>query len=359
MDTTADRVAAPRSLCELFQRTAAAHADGVALRDAGGTVELTWSGYAARVRSIAAGLARAGVRRGDTVALMLANRPEFHLVDMAVMRLGATPFSVYNTSAPEHVTYLFANAGNRVVVTERQFLPTVRAAGGAIERIIRIDDTTGVNGGAVSLAELEAAPGPAPDLDAVWRAVGPDDVATIIYTSGTTGRPKGVELTHGAVLAGLRSARRLPFVTAGADRSRLVSYLPDAHVANRYFSHYLAPTSGASVTTVADGKQIAAALTAVRPTVFLGVPALYNRVKGAIELAVDALPPRRRRLATWALAVGLAAAQRETAGRRVPAALRARRFVADRLVLGRLRRGLGLDASLATITGAAPSLPTC
>jgi non-ribosomal peptide synthetase component F len=131
------------------------------------------------------------------------------------MHLGATPFSVYNTSAPEQVTYLFANAGNRVVVTERQFLPTVRAADGAIERIIRIDDTTGVNGGVVSLAELEAAPGPAPDLDAVWRAVGPDDVATIIYTSGTTGRPKGVELTHGAVLAGLGSGRRARRCPAG------------------------------------------------------------------------------------------------------------------------------------------------
>ncbi|WP_432837491.1 AMP-dependent synthetase/ligase [Dactylosporangium sp. CA-092794] len=354
MDTV-DRLAAARSLCELFQGTAAAQADRVALRDAEGTVELTWRGYADRVRSVAAGLARAGVRRGDTVALMLTNRPEFHLVDLAVLHLGATPFSVYNTSAPEQVAYLFANAGNRVVVTEGQFLPAIRAAGGAIERIVCVDDTAG--DGVERLADLEAAPGPVPDLDAAWRAVGPDDVATVIYTSGTTGRPKGVELTHGAVLASLRAGQELPFLAAGSDRGRLVSYLPDAHVANRHLGHYLALAAGASITTVADGRQVAAALTGIRPTVFLGVPALWNRLKAAIEQSLDALPPRRRRLARWALATGRAAAERETSGRRLPGPLRARRFAADRLVLRRMRRRLGLDESLATITGAAPISP--
>ena len=75
-----------------------------------------------RVERIAAGLAALGVERGDTVALMLLNRPEFHLVDTAALHLGATPFSVYNTSTAEQIEYLFANAGNRVVVTE-QALP--------------------------------------------------------------------------------------------------------------------------------------------------------------------------------------------------------------------------------------------
>ncbi len=99
--------------------------------------------YAERVRQIAGGLASLGVGHGDTVALMLVNRPEFNLVDTAALHLGAVPFSVYNTSAPEQIEYLFSNAGGRVVVTEPAFLPQVRAAvrrgGVAVERIVLVD----------------------------------------------------------------------------------------------------------------------------------------------------------------------------------------------------------------------------
>ena len=98
----------PQSLCELFQRTAAAHADRVALRTPGGAVTITWAEYARRVRDIAAGLAALGVRRGDTVGLMMTNRPEFNLCDAAAMHLGAAEFSLYNTSAPEQITYILA-----------------------------------------------------------------------------------------------------------------------------------------------------------------------------------------------------------------------------------------------------------
>ena len=117
------------TLVHAFQYTAAQRPDEIALRNPGDAVSLTWREYAERVERIAAGLAALGVERGDAVGLMLLNRPEFHLVDTAVLHLGATPFSVYNTSTPEQVAHQFANAGNRVVVTERHFLPAVRAAG--------------------------------------------------------------------------------------------------------------------------------------------------------------------------------------------------------------------------------------
>src|SRR5512143_1373124 len=106
----------PRTVCAGFQRTVAGAPDAVALRTPGDQVVLTWREYDERVRRIAAGLHALGVRRGDTVGLMLANRPEFALVDAAAMHLGAAPFSVYNTSTPEQIGYLFANAGNRLVV---------------------------------------------------------------------------------------------------------------------------------------------------------------------------------------------------------------------------------------------------
>ena len=103
-------------------------ADEVALRTLGGAVSITWREYAERVRDLAAGLAGLGVKRGDNVALMLTNRPEFHLVDVAAMHLGAVAFSVYNTSSPEQLEYLLGDAGNRVVICERAFLGQVLAA---------------------------------------------------------------------------------------------------------------------------------------------------------------------------------------------------------------------------------------
>lgn len=114
------------TLCEAFQDTATKFADRVALRMPGDAATITWAQYAERVRTIAAGLARLGVKPGDTVGLMMVNRPEFHLCDTAVLHLGGTPFSIYNTSAPEQIAYLFGNASNRVVITERQFVPMLR-----------------------------------------------------------------------------------------------------------------------------------------------------------------------------------------------------------------------------------------
>ena len=98
-----------QTLCEAFQRTAERHADRVALRTPGGEFEITWAQYAERVRRLAGGLAAEGIGRGDTVAMMLANRPETVLVDSATMHLGAIPFSIYNTSSPEQIEYLLGH----------------------------------------------------------------------------------------------------------------------------------------------------------------------------------------------------------------------------------------------------------
>src|SRR5882762_1186542 len=122
------------SFCAAFQATATARPDAIALRTPGSVQELTWAEYAAEVQRLAAGLAALGVRRGDTVALMLGNRPEFHLIDSAAFHLGATPFSIYNTSAPDQIAHLFANAGNDVVIAESQYLERLRAARGAAAR---------------------------------------------------------------------------------------------------------------------------------------------------------------------------------------------------------------------------------
>src|ERR1700738_177063 len=125
-----DAASEARTMCEAFQATAAAEPDAIALRNADGSVQLSWREYAERVRHVACGLAALGVRRGDTVALMMSNRPEFHVCDTAAYHLGATPFSIYNTSAPDQIAHLFQNAGNHVVIAEQQYLDRLLAARG-------------------------------------------------------------------------------------------------------------------------------------------------------------------------------------------------------------------------------------
>src|SRR4051794_19676307 len=265
-----------RSLCEAFQATAARDPGRVALRTPGGATELTWADYAGHVERIAAGLAALGVEPGDTVALMLLNRPEFHLVDTAAMHLGAIPFSVYNTSPPEQIAHLFANAGNRVVACERMFLDVVRAAGA--QEIVLVD---GEADGAISLEQLEAMGEPGFDFAGAWRAVGPDNVLTLIYTSGTTGPPKGVELTHRSMLA---ECRGCDGVIPMAEGGRVTSFLPSAHVADRWASHYWGGMWwGATVTCIADGRTVATHLPEVRPTVWGAVPRVWERMKAALE----------------------------------------------------------------------------
>src|SRR5579884_1220105 len=123
------------TLCQAFQITAAARPDQVALRTIAGGTSITFGEYSDRVQRLAAGLHALGVGRGDTVGLLLTNRPEFHLIDTAAIHLGATPFSIYNTSSPEQIAYLLSDAENRVFVVETAFLDRVRAAtaqGGAV-----------------------------------------------------------------------------------------------------------------------------------------------------------------------------------------------------------------------------------
>src|SRR5262252_9276637 len=126
------------TMCEVFQSTVAKYRDKPALRTGGGGLQLTWGEYDARMRRVAAGLASLGVDRGDTVALMMINRPEFHVCDAAVMHLGGTPFSIYNTLPAEQIHHLFSNAQNRVVLCQAQFAPRIQeaAAGTDVEQVI-------------------------------------------------------------------------------------------------------------------------------------------------------------------------------------------------------------------------------
>ncbi|HEX2084417.1 MAG TPA: AMP-binding protein [Solirubrobacteraceae bacterium] len=278
VETREPRALQATSLCEAFQITAAERADQPAVRAPGGDGEMTFAQLRERVERIAAGLASLGVRRGDTVALMMLNRPEFHACDLGALHAGAVPFSIYNTSAPEQIAYLFGNAGNQVVITERMFLPAITAAG-FDGHVVLVDG--GAADGATALEELEAGADPSFDFEATWRAVEPEDLLTLIYTSGTTGPPKGVQLTHRNLLSMMRGFHAAVKTAPGG---RLVSFLPSAHIADRWSAHYQCLCcEGFTVTSVADPRQVIAVLPEVRPTIWGAVPRVWEKLKAALE----------------------------------------------------------------------------
>ncbi|MFL6125250.1 AMP-binding protein, partial [Actinophytocola sp.] len=317
------------TLCAAFQAFVRESPDAVIIRTPGGRQEITWREWDRRVRALAAGLAALGVRRGDTVGLMLTNRPEFHLVDAAALHLGAAPFSIYNTSPAEQIEYLFANAGNTVVFCDERFLPRIQEIRGGVEHIVCVDDVTG-HDGVLTLAGLEAKGDPDFDFDAAWRAVEPGDLATIIYTSGTTGPPKGVELTHANVIAETDATKVLFEATPG---DRVLSYLPAAHIADRVTGQYFAIMYGIQVTCVADLTKLAEALNDCRPQSFFAVPRVWQKFKAAIDAGLAAeQSPAKRRIAAWAIQTGIRAARAELAGETSPV-LAVQHRVADKLVL--------------------------
>jgi long-chain acyl-CoA synthetase len=343
----------PATMCEAFQATATRYPQEVALRTVGGAVTITWEAYASQVRQIAAGLAALGVGRGDTVALMMTNRPEFHLVDTAAFHLGAIPFSVYNTFAAEQIAQVLGNAANRVVVCEDQFArQLLEVTGGtAVEHVVCVD---GRPDGSVTLEEMVAGGDPGFGFEARWQAVQPDDVLTLIYTSGTTGPPKGVEITHAQMLAETEATEAL---MPGRADDRLVSYLPMAHIAERGVCHYRAMLSGAQVTSLADAKALPGALADVRPTILFGVPRVWEKLKAGIDTLVTYEPDQTRRQAVQeAFKVAHEHVDAAQAGQ-VPAGLAEAGRRADEQVLSKIRQLLGLDQLRLAISGAAPIAP--
>src|SRR5580693_5092742 len=344
--TTTER---PATMCEAFQRTVAVDPDAIALRTPGGTQSLTWREYAAQVRRVAAGLAGLGVRRGDTVSLMMANRIEFYPLEIGAQHVGATSFSVYNTLPAEQLTYLFENAGTKVAICEEQYVDRIRASGAAIEHIVCID---GSPAGTLSVDDLYAAAPDDFDFESTWRAVQPDDVITLIYTSGTTGNPKGVEMTHTNLLF---EAYALADVLDVRPDDRATSYLPSAHIADRIMALYNQELYGILVTVIPDVREIAVALPDARPTIWAAVPRVWEKLKAAIEFAVAHEQDETMRQALqWGLSVAAKRAAALVADEPLPDDVAAEWAQADELVLSKLREKLGLDKLRWAVSGAAP-----
>lgn len=339
------------NLIKAFYATADRLGDDVAVRTDDDEVTMTWNELRDRTHRVAGGLAKLGVKKGDTVALMLNNVPEFYPCDLGAVALGGVPFSVYQTYTPEQIAYLLNDAESRVLVTETAFIDTVSEARKQIpglEHVIVIDG----GGGDHTLEEVEAMD-PGFDVAASVEDVGLDDLLTLIYTSGTTGPPKGVQLTH----------RNLMTLVAGVEGivsfpergGKVISWLPAAHIAERAAHYYLPVIKGPQVNICPDPRKIMEFLPEVRPTWFFSVPRIFEKIKSGMEATLAKLPDEQREPAQGAIAAAIKKVRLEQAGEGVPEELVAAVAQADEEMFSALRKQLGLDEAVAVNVGAAPT----
>jgi len=273
-----------------------------------------------RVRALAEAFLSWGAKKGDRIALIGENRWEWAVTDFACLAIGCADVPIYPTLTGEQVAALVRDAGCKIAVVSNRLqfdkLNAVRAQTG-LERIVMMDH--GVPEDGIALKDLLAGAdargsGRDPVFDALVRSVEPKDLATLIYTSGTTGEPKGVALTHGNIASNQNHAgMEFNFST----KDSCISFLPLSHITARALD-YVMYMNGAQVAYCSQFDKLPVAMKQIRPTVLVGVPRVYEKIRQAVE-AKSAASPVKKRILAWAVKLG-AGYRDEVYGGRKPTA---------------------------------------
>jgi long-chain acyl-CoA synthetase len=357
---------AGETVCSMFWNKVEEIPDQPALssREGEGWKTLTWRDYGDAVRETALGLIALGVEPKQTVALLSKNRPEWHIADVAGLTAGATTVPVYVTNSPPQVSYILGHSESRVafvedeeqllkIEKERDELPNLR-------HVVIFDGVASADGFVLTLDDLRAKGRDLGDeqpdaYEARWKAVEPDDTATIVYTSGTTGPPKGAMLSHHNVVFTCASLhQRMP---EPANSGRRVSFLPLSHIAERDTSHFLGIYNGLHVYFAESLDTLARDLADVKPTILFAVPRVWEKFYAGIQAKLASLPEEQRGMAEQAVAGAKMAVEARQAGQAVPEELEQKLQMADQMLFGPVRAALGLDQALMLVSGAAPINP--
>lgn len=340
-----------KNLYAAFLKTVERQGDAPAIVADEEGLTYSWNDLASRVKAIAGGLNSLGIKRGDTASLLMNNRSDLIPTDLAVVSLGAVPFSIYQTSSPEQIEYVLKDSAASVIVIEPEFLPNLNEIKGNLPELEHVI-VLGGDGGTMGYDELLKVD---PDFDPepIASEVGLEDPLTLIYTSGTTGPPKGVILTHGnllrAMTAVLEGVMQLPDTDA-----RVISWLPAAHIAERGANYYSAVIKGLAVHICPDPRRIIEYLPKVRPTWFFAVPRIWEKLKAGLESMLAGLPDEQREQAHAGLDAAIQKVRLEQAGEEVPKEIAAAAAAADEALFSGLRTNLGFDRFVAVSVSAAP-----
>jgi long-chain acyl-CoA synthetase len=349
-----------RTLCDLFYHSVDTFkkADHLRFKRGGAWHDVSSEEFRLAAEELSMGLRALGLERGDRVAILSENRPEWAYADIATLLAAAVDSPIYSTLTPPQVLYILKDAEAKVVfvsgAVQAKKVAEVRSEAPYLRHVIRMDPDPVE--GTLSLEEVRALGRPAleKDKDAVRKRaaeVKAEDLATLIYTSGTTGDPKGVMLTHSNLVSNVLSSLK---TFAGISETDVaLSFLPLCHVFERMGGYYVMLRKGVTIAYAEGVDKVPENMLEVRPTLMLSVPRLYEKMYQRVNEKVAADPPARQKFFRWALGVGRELFHHTVARTRPGLLLRLKGAVADRLVFSKIKARTGGRLRL-FVSGGAP-----
>jgi len=320
----------------------------------------TWRQYADQVRQAARALIALGLPRGGTVSILGFNRPEWVILDHAAMMAGGAAAGIYTTCSAEEVQYIVHHSESLVVLVEDaaqlKKLEAKRSEMPLLKHIVLMRGATATGTGVLSWDEFLAKASGATDaqLDERIDKIQQADLATLIYTSGTTGPPKGVMLSHGNLAW---TARCLSEIGGGLDSDVSLSYLPLSHIAEQMATILMPATVGSTVFFAEALEKVPDNLKEARPTVFFGVPRIWEKFHAALASKLAEVKGPKAKLIAWARKVATEVNKKRDRDLPLPRLLDVQYRLATKLVIGKLKTALGFDRARTLISGAAPIAP--
>lgn len=335
--------------------------DALQVKSGGAYKPISHGEVSLRVRRAALGLRSLGVKRGDRVAILSENRPEWAIADFASITTGLTDVPIYPTLPADQIAYMLKDSGSVAIFVSNKVqaekIKQIRGVLPALKTVIGFDEIPGLTD--MSIAELEkrGAAGETAEATARYKsealAVKPDDIATIIYTSGTTGDPKGVMLSHDNIYSNVAASRTaIPF--GGHDVA--LSFLPLSHIFERMAGHYLMWATGTSIAYAESIDTVPANMQEVRPTLVLSVPRLYEKMYARVLETALTGGFLKRKIFFWARDVADRWATEKLSGKE-PGGLIAQQYaIAQTLVFSKLKTRTGGRLRY-FVSGGAPLAP--
>jgi len=343
-----------------FLTTAARAPESPAYFTRGATAWLptTWSVFADQVQRAARGLVALGVAPGDRISILAYNRPEWVILDLAAMMAGAVPIGIYFTAAPSETAFILKDSSSVILAVENaaQF---AKIAGKhnevpALRRVIMMDGAATDSWQIAWQDFLTLGDAPGAEMAARIANIKPEDAGTLIYTSGTTGTPKAVELSHGALSHCIEVLRE---TTPQTPADRCISYLPLAHIAEKMLTVHAFAAFGSQRYFARSVAELSQHLPEVRPTLFFGVPRVWEKLASALREKLSAATGAKAKIAAWAQATGRAWHQAERDGKKPNPVLEIQKRIAEKLVYSKVKAAIGLDCANYLYSGAAPIAP--